>query len=167
MTDLPRFVTCTAPVNIAVIKYWGKSDEERIIPVNSSLSVTLNQDSMRSLTTVMASRKFKEDQMWVNGVYVFTQFNVTEMYSDHPLTGRVKRVLTVLRSLAQTVRDGDDVVIDQVLRNVHALVLISLRLIGQTMASAFAQRITSRQPLVLLLQLLGLRAWVPNTRLYT
>uniref|UniRef100_A0A8C9DJ19 Diphosphomevalonate decarboxylase n=1 Tax=Prolemur simus TaxID=1328070 RepID=A0A8C9DJ19_PROSS len=39
-------VTCTAPVNIAVIKYWGKRDEELILPINSSLSVTLHQDQV-------------------------------------------------------------------------------------------------------------------------
>ncbi|NXN68145.1 MVD1 decarboxylase, partial [Himantopus himantopus] len=39
-------VTCTAPVNIAVIKYWGKRDNDLILPINSSLSVTLHQDQV-------------------------------------------------------------------------------------------------------------------------
>uniref|UniRef100_A0A8C7WTB2 Diphosphomevalonate decarboxylase-like N-terminal domain-containing protein n=1 Tax=Oryzias sinensis TaxID=183150 RepID=A0A8C7WTB2_9TELE len=38
--EKPYLVTCTAPVNIAVIKYWGKRNEELILPINSSLSVT-------------------------------------------------------------------------------------------------------------------------------
>ena len=61
------FVTCTSPVNIAVIKYWGKRDVKLNLPLNSSLSGTLSQEDMRSTTTIMASRKFKEDEIWLNG----------------------------------------------------------------------------------------------------
>ncbi|KAL5019645.1 hypothetical protein ScPMuIL_003141 [Solemya velum] len=59
--------TCTAPVNIAVIKYWGKRDEELILPTNSSLSVTLGQDQLRAKTTVAIDPSFTEDRMWLNG----------------------------------------------------------------------------------------------------
>ncbi|XP_005862568.1 PREDICTED: diphosphomevalonate decarboxylase isoform X2 [Myotis brandtii] len=48
-------MTCTAPVNIAVIKYWGKRDEELILPINSSLSVTLHQDQARCQEQVRAA----------------------------------------------------------------------------------------------------------------
>ncbi|XP_052008921.1 diphosphomevalonate decarboxylase [Xyrauchen texanus] len=60
-------VTCTAPVNIAVIKYWGKRDEGLILPVNSSLSVTLHQEQLKTTTTVACSSSFQEDRMWLNG----------------------------------------------------------------------------------------------------
>ena len=60
-------VTCTAPVNIAVIKYWGKRDSDLILPTNSSLSVTLSQDDMQSKTTIRASSKFNRDRLWLNG----------------------------------------------------------------------------------------------------
>ncbi|KAK3570968.1 hypothetical protein QTP86_031229 [Hemibagrus guttatus] len=60
-------ITCTAPVNIAVIKYWGKRDEELILPINSSLSVTLHQDQLKTTTTVACSRNFQEDRIWLNG----------------------------------------------------------------------------------------------------
>ncbi|CEP12016.1 hypothetical protein [Parasitella parasitica] len=63
-----RTVTCTAPVNIAVIKYWGKRDTELILPTNSSLSVTLSQDILHSKTTISASKEFSNDRLWLNGV---------------------------------------------------------------------------------------------------
>ncbi|XP_038162622.1 diphosphomevalonate decarboxylase [Cyprinodon tularosa] len=65
--DTPCMVTCTAPMNIAVIKYWGKRDEDLILPINSSLSVTLHQDQLKTTTTVAISRSFKEDRLWLNG----------------------------------------------------------------------------------------------------
>lgn len=59
--------TASAPVNIAVIKYWGKRDTKLILPTNSSLSVTLSQDHLRSTTTSRASPSFEKDQLWLNG----------------------------------------------------------------------------------------------------
>ncbi len=60
--------TTTAPVNIAVIKYWGKRDVGLMLPLNSSLSGTLNQDDMASTTSVAAVEGLEEDQLWLNGV---------------------------------------------------------------------------------------------------
>ncbi|KAJ1976439.1 diphosphomevalonate decarboxylase [Dimargaris verticillata] len=64
-----RQVTCTAPVNIAVIKYWGKRDTSLILPTNSSLSVTLSQDDLHSRTTVGIAPEWsnESDRMWLNG----------------------------------------------------------------------------------------------------
>ncbi|CAA7260652.1 unnamed protein product [Cyclocybe aegerita] len=59
--------TASAPVNIAVIKYWGKRDTKLILPTNSSLSVTLDQDHLRSTTTSRADASFERDQLWLNG----------------------------------------------------------------------------------------------------
>ncbi|ORY31405.1 putative diphosphomevalonate decarboxylase [Naematelia encephala] len=60
--------TATAPVNIAVIKYWGKRDTALILPTNSSLSVTLDQDHLRSTTTSRADAAFQgPDRLWLNG----------------------------------------------------------------------------------------------------
>ncbi|PPQ90625.1 hypothetical protein CVT25_006608 [Psilocybe cyanescens] len=59
--------TASAPVNIAVIKYWGKRDTKLILPTNSSLSVTLDQDHLRSTTTARADASFEQDQLWLNG----------------------------------------------------------------------------------------------------
>lgn len=69
-------VTCSAPVNIAVIKYWGKREyplapsaclSTPLVPVNSSLSAGIDQGSMKSLTTIIASKSFIGDTMVLNG----------------------------------------------------------------------------------------------------
>ncbi|KAI5966691.1 MVD1 [Candida theae] len=57
----------TAPVNIATLKYWGKRDKNLNLPTNSSISVTLSQDDLRTLTTASASPDFEQDQLWLNG----------------------------------------------------------------------------------------------------
>ncbi|EMG46004.1 MVD Diphosphomevalonate decarboxylase [Candida maltosa Xu316] len=57
----------TAPVNIATLKYWGKRDKTLNLPTNSSISVTLAQDDLRTLTTAAASESFEKDQLWLNG----------------------------------------------------------------------------------------------------
>ncbi|KAB8068725.1 GHMP kinase [Aspergillus leporis] len=60
--------TTTAPVNIAVIKYWGKRDATLNLPTNSSLSVTLSQRSLRTLTTASCSAKYPTaDELILNG----------------------------------------------------------------------------------------------------
>ncbi|KAJ8343387.1 hypothetical protein SKAU_G00307160 [Synaphobranchus kaupii] len=89
-------VTCTAPVNIAVIKYWGKRDEDLILPINSSLSVTLHQDQLKTTTTVACSKSFKEDRIWLNGK------------EDDINQPRLQSCLRELRRLARKRRcDGD------------------------------------------------------------
>jgi len=60
-------VTYTAPVNIAVIKYWGKRDESLILPINDSVSVTLSSDQMHAKTSVTANANFSSDRIWLNG----------------------------------------------------------------------------------------------------
>ncbi|KAK6339080.1 diphosphomevalonate decarboxylase [Orbilia brochopaga] len=59
--------TATAPVNIAVIKYWGKASTKLNTPTNSSLSVTLSQEDLRTITTASCSPSFESDALWLNG----------------------------------------------------------------------------------------------------
>jgi diphosphomevalonate decarboxylase len=50
------------------IRYWGKRDTKLILPTNSSLSVTLDQDHLRSTTTSRADESFEAgDKLWLNG----------------------------------------------------------------------------------------------------
>lgn len=57
----------TAPVNIATLKYWGKRDPALNLPTNNSISVTLSQDDLRTLTTASCSTEYKQDELWLNG----------------------------------------------------------------------------------------------------
>ena len=66
MTLNNKQLTCSAPVNIAVIKYWGKRDESLILPTNSSLSLTLDQDHLSSKTTIALSQ-LSNDKLVLNG----------------------------------------------------------------------------------------------------
>ena len=66
-TDTIKEITCSAPVNIAVIKYWGKRDVSLLLPTNSSLSLTLSQDDLKTTTTIQTSIKFTENKIYLNG----------------------------------------------------------------------------------------------------
>ncbi|XP_046684727.1 diphosphomevalonate decarboxylase isoform X2 [Homalodisca vitripennis] len=81
-------ITCIAPVNIAIIKYWGKRDEDLILPLNDSISTTLSMEQMRATTTIMQSPDFDKDRIWLNG---------KEESFDNP---RLIRCLTEMRRLA-------------------------------------------------------------------
>ena len=60
--------TTKAPVNIAVVKYWGKRDKNLNLPTNSSLSVTLSPKVMSAHTTASCSASFPPgDTMTLNG----------------------------------------------------------------------------------------------------
>lgn len=62
-----KLVTAKAPVNIAVIKYWGKANELLKLPINDSLSGTLGIDEMCATTSVAISDQFQDDELWLNG----------------------------------------------------------------------------------------------------
>jgi diphosphomevalonate decarboxylase len=56
--------TAIAHPNIALIKYWGKRNDELKIPTVSSISVTL--DNLYTKTTVEFNEKFEEDKFSLN-----------------------------------------------------------------------------------------------------
>ncbi|KAL6125502.1 hypothetical protein ACLB2K_073559 [Fragaria x ananassa] len=86
-------VTAQTPTNIAVIKYWGKRDESLILPVNDSISVTLDPDHLCTTTTVSVSPSFSQDRMWLNGDEISLS------------GGRFQRCLREIRSRACDVHD--------------------------------------------------------------
>ncbi|KAI5081807.1 hypothetical protein GOP47_0001550 [Adiantum capillus-veneris] len=65
--DWVAMVTARAPTNIAVIKYWGKRNQKLILPINSSISITLNPHDLSATTTVAVSPSFTADRLWLNG----------------------------------------------------------------------------------------------------
>jgi diphosphomevalonate decarboxylase len=54
-----------AYTNIALIKYWGKKNEELILPMNNSLSLTL--DAFYTETSVSFSETFTQDSFFLDG----------------------------------------------------------------------------------------------------
>lgn len=60
-------VIVKAPINIALIKYWGKVDEDQVIPCNDSISMTIDSSELLTITTVQADPNLDEDQFVLNG----------------------------------------------------------------------------------------------------
>ena len=86
--------TVTSPTNIAVVKYWGKRDGKLNLPINSSLSVTIDQADLCTTTTVTASASFESDRLWLNGDE-----------EDVSKNNRVLRVLAEVRKRASNLTD--------------------------------------------------------------
>lgn len=57
----------TSP-NIALVKYWGKLNEEYIIPLNNSIGLTFDVEDLKTVTKMKFSEKYKEDILMINGV---------------------------------------------------------------------------------------------------
>lgn len=55
---------CRAHTNIALIKYWGKQDEQLFLPMNSSLSLTLN--AFYTDTKVTLDKDLNQDIFFLN-----------------------------------------------------------------------------------------------------
>ena len=68
-----KIINCKATYkvapNIAMIKYWGKFDEDLILPLNSSVSATLSNEDLFALTEVTLSSEYLKDTLFLNGVY--------------------------------------------------------------------------------------------------
>ncbi|KAM7463804.1 hypothetical protein LguiA_031925 [Lonicera macranthoides] len=86
-------LTAQTPTNIAVIKYWGKRDENLILAINDSISVTLDPDHLCTTTSVAVSPTFDQDRMWLNGKEISL------------LGGRYQNCLREIRSRASDLED--------------------------------------------------------------
>ncbi|MEM3245112.1 MAG: diphosphomevalonate decarboxylase, partial [Metallosphaera sp.] len=76
-----------APANIAVVKYWGKRNKQLNLPLNDSLSITLESLQVRSKVTF--DENLNHDEIFVNG----------ERLSDYETREYAGRVLEIIRKL--------------------------------------------------------------------
>ncbi|BFH74111.1 diphosphomevalonate decarboxylase [Sulfurisphaera javensis] len=76
-----------APSNIAIVKYWGKRNEELNLPLNSSLSISLTNLEVR--TRVEFSSEYTKDEVYING----------EKAKDEEIKEYSGRVLEIFRKL--------------------------------------------------------------------
>ena len=68
ISQIDSLLVCDVRLNVHDLnRYWGKRDTKLILPTNSSLSVTLDQDHLRSTTTSRADASFTKDRLWLNG----------------------------------------------------------------------------------------------------
>ena len=80
--------TAIAPANIALVKYWGKRNEELILPHNSSISMTL--DKLYTITTVEFDESYSKYEINIDGKDVIgeeynrvvKQLEMLKKYSD-------------------------------------------------------------------------------------
>uniref|UniRef100_A0A0R3RWP2 Diphosphomevalonate decarboxylase n=1 Tax=Elaeophora elaphi TaxID=1147741 RepID=A0A0R3RWP2_9BILA len=63
--DRIQEVTVVAPINIALVKYWGKRDEDLMLPLNDSISLSINDVFARTIVRVGPS--VKKDSVSING----------------------------------------------------------------------------------------------------
>jgi mevalonate pyrophosphate decarboxylase len=66
-------ITVCAPANIALVKYWGKRDEETMLPLNDSISVSI--DELKATTTVQIHESCAEDDVVIINGKVHAIFN--------------------------------------------------------------------------------------------
>lgn len=82
--------------NPSIYRYWGKRDTKLNLPTNSSLSVTLSQDDLRTHTTASCSSTFSQDSLTLNG-------------NDQDISGaRTQACFRELRQLRKDVEAQDD-----------------------------------------------------------
>ena len=85
-------VVATSPINIALIKYWGKLDDDYIIPCNSSLSITIDQNDLCSKTFITLFETSDEESK-------IAQDSVELILNGkkESITKRIQNVITAIR----------------------------------------------------------------------
>ncbi|KAK3280860.1 hypothetical protein CYMTET_11314 [Cymbomonas tetramitiformis] len=59
--------TVMVPLSVSLVKYWGNRDEELNLPLNSSISLTLDASALAVTATVCTSQSFARNRVWYSG----------------------------------------------------------------------------------------------------
>ena len=89
--------TAIGPINIALIKYWGKSSDELITPLNNSISLTLSTEQLRTETTITITPITSDTTTTTTNDIITLTINNKET----PITSRIRNVISIFKSLAQ------------------------------------------------------------------
>ncbi len=63
---MEKVYTTIGTPNIAFVKYWGRRNDSKNLPANSSISMTLDE-KLNTRTSVLLSKKLNEDRFFLNG----------------------------------------------------------------------------------------------------
>lgn len=88
------WATAEAPINIALLKYWGKRHEALLLPLHSSVSLTLALNPLRTRTRVETSASFATDPSSPATADDALSLNGGPF---EPLTGRAAQVVAAMR----------------------------------------------------------------------
>ena len=83
------------PINIALIKYWGKEDEELITPLNNSISLTLDMNTFYTETKIIIQQIEKN----INNEIKENIITLTINGKPFNVTNRIKNVFKKFFSL--------------------------------------------------------------------
>lgn len=80
-------IVCRSPINIALVKYWGKIDSKDIIPANDSFSITISKEHLCSRTELRLNPENSDITLLLNG-------------KPATITARILNVVQMIRARA-------------------------------------------------------------------
>lgn len=89
-----KVTTAVGHSNIALVKYWGKRDNDLNLPNNSSISITLD-DEVKTTTSVVFSDMLRGDKFFING-------NLQKEDTSNEKNMFMRKVLNDMRRMAGT-----------------------------------------------------------------
>ncbi|HQT45469.1 MAG TPA: diphosphomevalonate decarboxylase, partial [Candidatus Micrarchaeota archaeon] len=63
---MEKIVSAVSAPNIALVKYWGKRDDLLKLPINDSISITLDENTLASTTTLVLGSRLRRDMFILN-----------------------------------------------------------------------------------------------------